>query len=113
MTKLSVDMEHLCNKAFYVCTHVIACQDSHLIKRLSNLTRQSQQKLSETSLTNSVDPYQTAPIGTVWFGSTLFGSILKLVNYYQQTTSPDDIFSYIFVGAFKVIFFNSFPYYIY
>ena len=49
---------------------------------------------------NSVDPGQTAPIGS---GSTLFASILnssvKLGNYLQQTTSADDIFRRIFFLA--------------
>ena len=43
---------------------------------------------------NSVDPDQTAPIGAVCSGSTLFASILNspvmLGNYLQQTTSADD-----------------------
>ena len=47
-------------------------------------------------MTNSVDPDQTAPIGAVCSGSTLFASILKssvmLGSYLQQTTSADDIF---------------------
>ena len=48
-------------------------------------------------MANSVDPDQTAPIGAVCSGSTLFASILnlsvKLGNYdLQQTTSADDIF---------------------
>ena len=34
----------------------------------------------EASLTNSVDPDQTAPTGAVWSGSTLFVSIHKLVS---------------------------------
>ena len=41
-------------------------------------------------MANSVDPVQTAPIGS---GSTLFASILNssvlLGNYLQQTTSTD------------------------
>ena len=45
---------------------------------------------------NSVDPDQTAPIGAVCSGSTLFASILNasvmLGNYLQKTTSADDIF---------------------
>ena len=45
-------------------------------------------------MTNSVDPDQTAPIGAVCSGSTLFASILNfsvmLGNYLQQTTSADD-----------------------
>ena len=47
-------------------------------------------------MSNSVDPDQTAPIGAVCSGSTLFASILNLSvmrgNYLQQTTSADDIF---------------------
>ena len=51
-------------------------------------------------MANSVDPDQTAPIGAVCSGSTLFASILNssvmLGNYLQQTTSADDIFRCIF-----------------
>ena len=51
-------------------------------------------------MANSVDPEQTAPIGAVCSGSTLFVSILNssvmLGNYLQQTTSADDIFRCIF-----------------
>ena len=51
-------------------------------------------------MANSVDPYQTAPIGAVCSGSTLFASILNssvmLGNYLQQTTSADDIFRCVF-----------------
>ena len=47
-------------------------------------------------MTNSVDPDQTAPVGAVCSGSTLFTSILNssvmLDNYLQQTTSADDNF---------------------
>ena len=55
-------------------------------------------------MANSVDPEQTAPIGAVCSGSTLFASILNtsvmLGNYLQQMTSADDIFRYIFfLGA--------------
>ena len=54
-----------------------------------------------------MDPDQTAPIGAVWSGSTLFASILNtsvmLGNYLQQTTSADDIFRCIFfLGALGV-----------
>ena len=51
---------------------------------------------------NNVDPdqTQTAPIGAVCSGSTLFASILNLLvmvdNYLQQTTSAADIFRCIF-----------------
>ena len=45
-------------------------------------------------MANSVDPDQTAPIGAVCSGSTLFASILNLSvmlgNYLQQTTSADE-----------------------
>ena len=51
-------------------------------------------------MANSVDPDQTAPIGAVYSGSTLFASIVNLSvvlgNYLQQTTSVDDIFRCIF-----------------
>ena len=46
-------------------------------------------------MANSVDPDQTAPIGAVCSGSTLFASILNssvmLGNYLQQTISADII----------------------
>ena len=46
-------------------------------------------------MTNSVDQDQTAPIGAVCSGSTLFAcmrnSSVMLGNYLQQTTSADDI----------------------
>ena len=53
-------------------------------------------------MANSVDPDQTAPIGAVFSGSTLFASKLNLlvmsVNYLQQTTFSD----YFFLGALRV-----------
>ena len=56
-------------------------------------------------MTESVDPDQTAPIGAVCSGSTLFASILDssvmLGNYMKQTTSADDIFRCIFSWRFK------------
>ena len=56
-------------------------------------------------MANSVDPEQTAPIGAVCSGSTLFASILNssvmLGNYLQQTTSTDDIFQMRFFLRFK------------
>ena len=69
-------------------------------------------------MANSVDPDQTAPIGAVCSGSTLFASILNssvmLGNYLQQTTSADDLLRCIFfLGALRVNinepFYNSFP----
>ena len=58
-------------------------------------------------MANSVDPDQTAPIGAVCSGSTLFSSILNLSvmlgNYLQQTTSADDIFTcIIFLKWFSI-----------
>ena len=54
-------------------------------------------------MANSVDPYQTAPIGAVCSGSTLFASILNesvmLGNYLRQSTSVEDIFRFIFFLA--------------
>ena len=51
-------------------------------------------------MANSVDLDQSAPIGAVCSGSTLFASILNspviLGNYLQQKTSADDIFRCIF-----------------
>ena len=41
-------------------------------------------------MTNSVDPEQTAPIGAVYSGSTLFASILKLVSNVRQLFATDD-----------------------
>ena len=58
-------------------------------------------------MTNSVDLDQTAPIGAVCYGSTMFASIpnasVMLGYYLQQTTSADDIFRCIFfLGALRV-----------
>ena len=54
-------------------------------------------------MAKSLDPDQTAPIGAVCSGSTLFASILNssvmLGNFLQQTTSADDIFRFIFFLA--------------
>ena len=54
-------------------------------------------------MANSVEPDQTAPIGAVCSGSTLFASILHssviIGNYLQQTTSADDISRCIFFLA--------------
>ena len=58
-------------------------------------------------MANSVDPDQTAPIGAVCSGSTLFASILNLsvmrgnYMYLQQTTSADDNFRWVFSWRFK------------
>ena len=54
-------------------------------------------------MANNVDPDQTAPIGAVCSGSTLFASILNLSamlgNFVQQMTSADHIFRCIFFLA--------------
>ena len=56
-------------------------------------------------MANSVDPDQTAPIGAVCSGTTLFASILNLSviqgYYLQQTTSADGIFRCNFSWRFK------------
>ena len=56
-------------------------------------------------MANSLEPDQTAPLGAVCSGSTLFASLLNwsvmLGNYLQQTTSADHIFKYIFSWRFN------------
>ena len=56
-------------------------------------------------MANSVDPDQTAHVGAVCSGSTLFASILNLSvmlgNYLKRTSSADDIFRCIFSWRFK------------
>ena len=59
-------------------------------------------------MANSEDPDQTAPIGAVCSGSTLFASILNLSvllgNYLQQTTSAGDILRcFFFSWCFKAL----------
>ena len=58
-------------------------------------------------MANSVDPNQTAPIGAVCSGSTLFASILNssvmLGNYLQQTTSVDDIMNFPLLTVKEII----------
>ena len=53
-------------------------------------------------MANSVYPGQTAPIGAVCSGSTLFASILNssvmLGNYLQQTTFSDAFFFSTLLG---------------
>ena len=53
-------------------------------------------------MANSVDPDQTAPIGAVCSGFTLFASIfnssIMLGNYLQQTKFSDAFFSRRFKG---------------
>ena len=56
-------------------------------------------------MANSMDADQTAPIGAVCSGSTLFASILyssvMLDKYLQRTTSADEILRCIFSWRFK------------
>ena len=56
-------------------------------------------------MANSVDPDQTAPIGAVCSGSTLFASIhnlsVMLGSYLQQKTLADNISRCIFFLALK------------
>ena len=50
-------------------------------------------------MANCVDPDQTAPIGAVCSGSTLFASMLNLSgNYLQQMTSADFFRCIFFLG---------------
>ena len=44
----------------------------------------SSTKIVEASETNSVDPDQTAPVGAVWSGSTMFASMLMLNRHFQM-----------------------------
>ena len=58
-------------------------------------------------MANSVDQDQTASIGAVCSGSTLFASIINLPvmlgNHLKQTTSAENIFRCIFfLGALNV-----------
>ena len=61
-------------------------------------------------MAKSVDPDQTASIGAVCSGSTLFASLLNssvmLGNYLQQTTSADDISDAFFFLALYEFFLN-------
>ena len=51
-------------------------------------------------MANSVDPDQTALIGSTGFASILNSSVM-LANYMQQTTSADDILRCILSWRFK------------
>ena len=50
-------------------------------------------------MANSVDPDQTAPIGAVCSGSTLFATVLNLFINVRQLFAADDIFRCIFFLA--------------
>ena len=53
-------------------------------------------------LWQTVDPDQTASIGAVCSGSTLFASILRFVSNVRQLFAADNIFRCIFFGALRV-----------
>ena len=52
-------------------------------------------------MTNSVDPNQTALIGAVCSGSTLFASILEFVGNVRKLYAADVIFQMHFAWCFK------------
>ena len=52
-------------------------------------------------MANSVDPDQTAPIGAVCSGSTLFACIIKFASNVRQLFSADNIFRFFFLGALR------------
>ena len=51
-------------------------------------------------MAKSVDPDQTAPIGAVCSGSTLFASILEFVSNVRQIVAADDCSRRHFSDAF-------------
>ena len=51
-------------------------------------------------MTNSVDPDQTAPIGAVRSGSSLFASTLKFFCNVRQFVAADDFSRHHFSDAF-------------
>ena len=58
-------------------------------------------------MAKSVDPDQTAPIGSVCFGSTLFASILNSVSNVMQLFAADDFSRrhfqmHFMIGALRV-----------
>ena len=57
-------------------------------------------------MASSVDPDQTAPIGAVCSGSTLFASIFNssamLGNYLQQTSADDNFRCIFFLALLRV-----------
>ena len=53
-------------------------------------------------MTNSVDPDQTASIGAVWSGCTMFASILKLVSNVRHLFVADDFSRGHFSDAFFI-----------
>ena len=55
-------------------------------------------------MANILDPDQTAPIGAVCSGSTLFASILKFVSNGRQLFAADDFSRCHFSDAFFLRF---------
>ena len=54
-------------------------------------------------MANSVDPDQTAPIGTVCSGSNLFASIFKYVSNVRQFFAADNFSRRHFSDAFFLV----------
>ena len=57
-------------------------------------------------MTNSVDPDETASIGAVSSGSTLFASILKFVSNVRQLFAADDFIRRHFPDVFFLALFK-------
>ena len=60
-------------------------------------------------MANRVDPDQTAPIGAVRSGSTLFASILKFVSNVRQLFAADDFSRRHFSDVFFSWYFKGSP----
>ena len=88
---------------YFVCTCFCCLWHSNRNRNKSRLLFSSAEMFKKLPWANSVDPDQTAPIGAVCSGSTLFASIhnlsVMLGNYLQQRTSADNIFRCIFFLA--------------
>ena len=86
LKRLCVPIKHACI-SWKPCPYT---QWTHIYQPLKRISQTSCMLLSSTeifeaSMTNIVDPDQTAPVGAVWYGSTLFASLLALTN--KQTSS--------------------------
>ena len=58
-------------------------------------------------MASSVDPEQTAPIGAVCSGSTLFASILKFISNARHLFAADDFNRRHLQMQFFLVFLNS------
>ena len=69
-----------------------SCESIHLFnpQQKSSAFSSAEMFKKPPSMTNSVDPDQTAPIGAVCSGSTLFASILKCVKNARQFFAADE-----------------------